>query len=30
MPLSVQAGFAGPPKLTFHDVHNYYTPGNSA
>ncbi|MEV5054322.1 hypothetical protein [Arthrobacter sp. LAR12-1-1.1] len=30
MPLSRQAGFAGPPKLTFHDVHNYYTPGNGA
>jgi hypothetical protein len=30
MPLSAKAGFAGPPRLTFYDVHNYYTPGNGA
>lgn len=30
MPLSVKAGFAGPPKLTFYEVHNYYTPGKGA
>lgn len=29
-PLSEQAGFAGPPKLTFYEVHNYYTPGKGA
>lgn len=22
-PLSAEAGFAGPPKVTYHDVHNY-------
>jgi len=30
MPLSVKAGFAGPPEMTFHEVHNYYTPGKGA
>jgi hypothetical protein len=29
-PLSAEVGFAGPPRMTFHEVHNYYTPGNSA
>lgn len=24
-PLSMELGFAGPPKMTFHDVHNYFT-----
>jgi hypothetical protein len=29
-PLSVEVGFPGPPKITFHDVHNYFTEGNRA
>ncbi|HEY3573442.1 MAG TPA: hypothetical protein VGK98_06410 [Arthrobacter sp.] len=29
-PLSAEVGFAGPPRMTSHEVHNYYTPGNSA
>ena len=26
-PYSQQAGFAGPPEITYHDVHNYLTAG---
>ena len=26
-PLSQQAGFPGPPKTEFFEVHNYFTPG---
>jgi hypothetical protein len=26
-PYSQEVGFPGPPKLTFFDVHNYFTPG---
>ena len=26
-PLSIEVGFAGPPKLTYFDVHNYFTCG---
>ena len=26
-PLSIEVGFAGPPKLTYFDVHNYFTRG---
>lgn len=26
-PLSQQAGFPGPPKIQFFEVHNYLTPG---
>jgi hypothetical protein len=26
-PLSAQAGFPGPPKMEFFEVHNYFTPG---
>ena len=26
-PLSQKAGFAGPPEVTFYDVHNYLTAG---
>ncbi|GAP56669.1 hypothetical protein AHiyo6_32340 [Arthrobacter sp. Hiyo6] len=29
-PLSMEVGFPGPPKITFHDVHNYFTEGNRA
>lgn len=29
-PLTAEAGFAGPPKMTFHEVHNYFTAGNGA
>lgn len=29
-PLSAKAGFAGPPTMSFHEVHNYYTPGKGA
>ena len=25
-PLSMELGFAAPPKMTFLDVHNYFTP----
>jgi len=27
-PLSMEAGIPGPPKLTFHEVHSYFTPGS--
>lgn len=26
-PLSMEAGFTGPPEVTYHDVHNYFTAG---
>jgi hypothetical protein len=26
-PFSAEVGIPGPPKLTFHEVHNYFTPG---
>jgi hypothetical protein len=30
VPLTTEAGFAGPPKMTFHEVHNYFTAGDGA
>jgi len=29
-PLSKEAGIAGPPKVTFYDVHSYFTAGSGA
>lgn len=29
-PLSAEAGFGGPPTMTFHEVHNYFTAGSGA
>lgn len=28
-PFSAEVGIPGPPKLTFYDVHNYFTDGGS-
>jgi len=29
-PYSQEVGFPGPPETTFHEVHNYFTPGTVA
>lgn len=29
-PFSAEAGFPGPPKVTYLDTHNYFTPGAGA
>ncbi len=28
-PITVEVGLPGPPDVTFHDVHNYFTDGGS-